>query len=469
MSIHFPPAFEERMKTLLQDEYAAFAKSYEHPSWQGLRINPLKIEPSRFLEMQPFSLKPIPWCPTGFYYPEGERPGKHPYHAAGLYYLQEPSAMSVAEAAEAQPGETVLDLCAAPGGKTTQLAAALNGQGLLIANEIHPVRVKALSENVERLGIRNAIVTNETPERLADRFPQFFDRIVVDAPCSGEGMFRKLPEALDDWSVEKVTECHLMQLDILEAAALMLKPGGTLVYSTCTFAPLENEQSIVRFLEDHPEFELAPLPHPEYFSPGVPEWADPIKPELAKTVRLWPHRLAGEGHFIARLRKRADAERVDRMSPRKEKKAKAGVAGRKEALGAWRSFAAENVPAIHEQLQDESAFTLFGEQLYHVPAPSLDLGGLKVVRAGLHLGTVKKNRFEPSHALALAAAADDAVRRADFAADDPDLQRYLRGESLPHDGSGGWTLVTVDGFSLGWGKQADGQLKNHYPKGLRWL
>ncbi len=469
MNVHLPTAFEVRMKSLLQGEYSAFAKSYEHPSLHGLRVNSLKIDMGRFLEIQPFSLKPIAWCPTGFTYPDGERPGKHPYHAAGLYYLQEPSAMSVAEAAEAKPGETVLDLCAAPGGKTTQLAAAMKGKGLLIANEIHPARVKALSENVERLGIPNAIVTNETPEKLAERFPQFFDRILVDAPCSGEGMFRKLPEALDDWSSEKVTECHLMQLDILEAAATMLKPGGTLVYSTCTFAPLENEQSIVRFLDAHPEFELVPLPHPEFFAPGIPEWAEPVKPELALTARLWPHRLAGEGHYIAKLRKRHSEESAERFSPRKEKKAKAGAAGRKEAIAAWRTFSAETVPAFAERLHDDSAFLLFGEQLYYSPAPSLDLHGLKVVRAGLHLGTVKKNRFEPSHALALAADQTDAVRSCDFSPDDPDLPRYLRGESLARDGSNGWTLVTVDGYSLGWGKQADGQLKNHYPKGLRWV
>jgi NOL1/NOP2/sun family putative RNA methylase len=469
MNVQLPPAFEERMKTLLEGEYEAFAQSYERPPLHGLRVNSLKIDPGRFLEMSPFSLTPIPWCRAGFYYPEGERPGKHPYHAAGLYYLQEPSAMSVAEVAEAEPGETVLDLCAAPGGKTTQLAAALRGEGLLVANEIHPARVKALSENVERLGIRNAVVTNETPEKLAERFPQYFDRIVVDAPCSGEGMFRKLPEALDDWSVDKVKECHLMQLDILESAARMLKPGGILVYSTCTFAPLENEQSIVQFLEHHPEFELIPLPHPEHFSPGVPEWAEPARKELTQTARLWPHRLAGEGHYVAKLRKSPDAEPMTPMSPRKEKRGKAGTPGRKEALAVWRAFADENLPAFAKRLQDEAAFLLFGEQLYYTPAPGVDWDGLKVVRTGLHLGTVKKNRFEPSHALALAVNPDDVLRTADFSSGDPDLLRYLRGESLYRDGSSGWTLFTVDGFSLGWGKQSDGQLKNHYPKGLRWV
>jgi len=468
MKVPLPTAFAERMKHMLERDYEAFAQSYAHPSMQGLRVNPLKIDPDRFQQISPFSLSPVPWCRTGFIYSEGERPGKHPYHAAGLYYLQEPSAMSVAETVEAAPGETVLDLCAAPGGKTTQLAAAMNGDGLLVANEIHPTRVKALAENVERLGIGNAVVTNETPEKLADRFPQFFDRVLVDAPCSGEGMFRKLPEAIDEWSEQKVAECHRMQLDILDSAARMLKPGGILVYSTCTFAPLENEQSIAQFLERHPEFELVPLPHVEHFAPGVPAWAKPAREDLALTARLWPHRLAGEGHYVAKLRKSPDADSAG-PSPRKEKRRKAGAAGRKEALAVWHAFAAEYTPALLDEMGNEAAFQLFGEQLYYIPAPQLDWDGLKVVRTGLHLGTVKKNRFEPSHALALAAKPGDVRLTADFSAADDAVIRYLRGESLPREGDHGWTLVTVDGFPLGWAKQADHQLKNHYPKGLRWV
>jgi NOL1/NOP2/sun family putative RNA methylase len=469
MNRQLPSAFVERMQTLMQDGYEAFAQSYSQPAWHGLRVNPLKVEREQFLRIVPFPLEPVPWCRNGFIYQEGERPGKHPYHAAGLYYLQEPSAMSAAETVEAQPGETVLDLCAAPGGKSTQLAGAMNGEGLLVANEIHPARAKALSENIERLGVRNAIVTNETPERLAERFPQFFDRILVDAPCSGEGMFRKLPEAIEDWSPGKVAECHRIQLDILEAAARMLKPGGMLVYSTCTFAPLENEQTIVEFLGSHPEFSLMELPNREWFAPGQPQWANPPEPELAMTARLWPHLLSGEGHFIARLQKQSDDGKNHMPAGRKAKREKAsGAPGRKDALAAWRAFAAENIPALAEQMTVESAYLLFGEQLYYSPAPSLDLTGLKVVRAGLHLGSVKKNRFEPSHALALAAHAGDVMRAASYSSDDPELIRYLKGEALSRDGENGWTLVAVDGYSLGWGKQVDGQLKNHYPKGLRW-
>lgn len=465
-----PSAFTERMQMLLKNEYDAFAASYEQPVSHGLRVNPLKIARERFLEISPFPLTPVPWCKNGFRYPEGARPGKHPYHSAGLYYLQEPSAMSAAECLEAQPGETILDLCAAPGGKSTQLAAALRGQGLLVANEIHPVRARALSENLERCGVRNAIVTNETPERLMERFPQFFDRILVDAPCSGEGMFRKLPEAIDEWSPEKVNECHRMQIEILDAAGAMLKPGGTLVYSTCTFAPLENEQSMADFLERHPEFALTVLPNRAHFSGGIPQWATPETPDLTQTARLWPHLLAGEGHFLARLQKSDEANDIDSPKRKKEKRAAKSVpAGRKEAIAAWRSFADDALPRFSLPTDNDAAFVLFGEQLYFSPAPVVDVEGIKVLRVGLHLGTVKKNRLEPSHALALALTAEEAARTVSYSADDPDLLRYLKGEALSREGANGWSLVTVDGYSIGWGKQTDGQLKNHYPKGLRWL
>jgi len=465
-----PPSFLARSQAMLGEEYPAFLETYQHSPWHGLRVNPLKISPASFRQISPFSLTPVPWCPEGFTYPESERPGKHPYHAAGLYYLQEPSAMAVAAALGAQPGERILDLCAAPGGKSTQLAAAMRGQGLLVSNEIHPVRVKALSENIERLGITNTVVTNETPERLAERFRGFFDRILVDAPCSGEGMFRKLPEAIDDWSEAKVAECQRLQADILESAASMLKPGGTLVYSTCTFAPAENEQSIASFLTRHPAFALQPVPHADAFSPGHAEWAQPVLDAMTLTARLWPHKVSGEGHFIARLVKSADAEEVSPVSNRKKKgKGAFASAGLKEALASWQLFAADALAGNGPFSPDPQRYLLFGEQLYLFPEAELDLSGLKVVRPGLHLGAVKKNRFEPSHALALALGSGSAARIVSLQADDSELFRYLRGETLQHDGTNGWTLVTVDGYPIGWGKQADHQLKNHYPKGLRWV
>ena len=289
-----PPAFLDRVRQQLGPEYEAFLASYHRPRALGLRLNPLKTDRPPIL---PFTLSPLPWAAYGFWYPSEERPGLHPWHEAGLYYLQEPSAMAPAELLGVEPGLRVLDLCAAPGGKSTQLAAKMRGQGLLVCNEYHPKRAKILSQNVERMAISNALVLQETPERLAKRFPGWFHRVLVDAPCSGEGMFRKEAAALEDWSPELVEMCARRQAGILDAAAELLAPGGRLVYSTCTFAPQEDEGAVAAFLARHPEFEIEVLDVP-WFSPGD----GAAGPGLEHTFRLWPHKLRGEGHYAAGFR-----------------------------------------------------------------------------------------------------------------------------------------------------------------------
>ncbi len=480
-----PEEFENRMKALLGAEYSAFLESYERRPCQALRVNTGKLSPGKFQEISPFRLRPVPWAPGGFYYGEEDRPGKHPWHEAGLYYIQEPSAMAVGALAGAAPGERILDLCAAPGGKTTQLAAAMEGKGLLVSNEIHPARAKILSSNVERMGITNAVVTSETPERLAERFPGFFDRIVVDAPCSGEGMFRKDEQAVLQWSPENVKMCAERQQGILDQAAEMLRPGGVLVYSTCTFAPEEDEGSVAAFLCRHPEFSVKKTKAWEGFAPGRPEWVEKTvlsgvwekeaEEQIKDTFRLWPHRLEGEGHYLAVLQKAGEngAQSLRAELPGKTgKPGKAGKTGRvssaaaeKEALRLYQEFVEENLVRAPEGIP-----VLFGEQLFLMPC-RLDLAGLKVLRAGLHLGTVRKNRFEPAHALALALKKEDARRGCSFAADGGEIRAYLRGESLEPGPDAaeekGWALVLAGDFPLGWGKLAGGMLKNHYPKGLR--
>jgi NOL1/NOP2/sun family putative RNA methylase len=450
-----PELFTDQMKILLGNEYEDFIKSYRENALQGLRINPLKNDVDSFMRINPFSLTSVPWCPTGFYYSELDRPGKHPYHSAGLYYIQEPSAMSVAEILDPKPGETILDLCAAPGGKSTQIAGAMQGEGLLITNEIHPVRVKALSENIERCGVRNALVTNESPERLAERFPAFFDRILADAPCSGEGMFRKLEEACTDWSKGKVEQCAALQRMILDTAATMLKPGGVLVYSTCTFNPQENEQSIYRFLTNHPEFELMAIHQTAGIREGRPEWGENLT-DLQKTIRLWPHHIQGEGHFVAKMKK-GEGTLPKAPKPHKPKIDRG-------SLQLFKDFANETL-----KLElDDDRFFLFGEQLYQAPSHTPQLDKLKIVRPGWHLGTLKKGRIEPSHSLALGLSSDDAGQSFSLPADAPEINQYLAGEILQVDPMlKGWILVCVDGYPLGWGKASQGQLKNHYPKGLR--
>lgn len=483
-----PEKFLERMQNMLGEEYPAFLESLSGKRYRALRLNPLKTRIQEGKEKLPFALSPVPWTKNGFYYEEEEQPGKHPYHEAGLYYIQEPSAMapvpclmeeraSVAAIPERQeehvsaaaiperqeepatPGR-VLDLCAAPGGKSTQIAEYMRGRGMLITNEIHPQRAKILSENIERMGISNAIVLNETPESLSKRFIAFFDRILVDAPCSGEGMFRKNDNAGEEWSEENVALCAERQDGILDCAAMMLKPGGRLVYSTCTFAPAEDEGSVSRFLETHPDF------------------------CLEKEERLMPHKIKGEGHFLAVLHREGG------------QLSSAATAGTEKSLTLkdcreFLDFAKEALTIPAEELTEGKILLRFGEQLYLAPAETPSLRGLKVLRPGLHLGTVKKNRFEPSHALALFLKKEQAVHAVNLAGDGTAVRKYLEGQTLTI-GEGcdvemahiitrgrmaaeqadvslpkGWCLVCVDGYSLGWGKAAGAVLKNHYPKGLR--
>lgn len=455
--MELPEQFQQKMKKLLQHEYASFLQTYSDRNYTGLRINTLKVNVENFLSYCPFSLEQIPWVQTGFYYDENDRPGKHPYHEAGLYYIQEPSAMAVAEIVQARPGERVLDLCAAPGGKTTHLAAGMKQQGVLVANEIHPTRVKILSQNVERMGIMNAIVTNESPDRLAVRFPSYFDKILVDAPCSGEGMFRKHPQACEAWSTENVTLCASRQLDILQHAAKMLRSGGRLVYSTCTFSPEENEAVISQFVKDHPAFEIEQVEGFTSFDRGRPDWITAPADGLQRTFRLWPHRVKGEGHYIAVLRKTAETKTISMKH--KIIETERGIP----------------MPTPYKQFADEQLkktpsgkFVLFSDQLYLLPEEMLSLSKLKVLRPGWHLGTLKKNRFVPSHALALALQSDQVKHIWNIKGDSSQIEAYLRGEALQAEGAKGWYLVLVDGFSIGWGKLAGGLLKNHYPKGLRW-
>ena len=446
-----PADFLEEIKGILTDEteYEQFLASYEEKRAYGLRFNPLKNDRETFLKQMPFSLSPVGWAVDGYYCDKEEEPGKHPYHEAGAYYIQEPSAMAVADLLEATPGEIICDLCAAPGGKSSQIAASMNQKGLLVANEIIPSRAKILSRNIERMGIRNAVVCNEPPERMAQFFPNFFDKILVDAPCSGEGMFRKNPEAIGEWSKEQVTVCRERQLFILEQAAGMLKAGGTLAYSTCTFNREEDEGVITAFLTEHQEFELVPIEPKGGICSGI----------LPGTIRLWPHKLKGEGHFAAKLHKKdgAAGNSIPAIEPEK----------RKDVIAPFLEFQKQYL-----NLKLEGVFTAFSDEIYLVPDKMRQLKGMKILRPGLHLGTNKKNRFEPSQALAATLSKQDAKQYVTL----KDGTIYLRGESFRENAviSGestqdacGWTLTLVGDYSMGWSKCTNNTYKNHYPKGLR--
>lgn len=468
------------MQDMLGEAYPAFLRSYEDNKYQALRVNPWKAECKEVQEKSGFHLKQVPWEPNGFYYESDDQPGKHPWHEAGVYYIQEPSAMAPAAYLEAKPGEKILDLCAAPGGKTTQLAAYMKGQGILVCNEIHPARAKILSENVERMGIPNAMVTNESPQKLAEVFDEYFDRILVDAPCSGEGMFRKNEEACDEWSLDNVRICAARQDEILDCAASMLRPGGRIVYSTCTFAPAENEGSMARFLVRHPEFELLELPLYEGMERGISEWAyqygkvdngfsdeEVAKLHLERTIRLWPHKLQGEGHYLAVLQKAGEVPEGYEGFLKYGKEC-SSAKNKKLAEGSRLFFDFQRDNLNKNLLAAENGGLLtFGDQLYLIPKGMPSVQGLKVLRPGLHLGTIKKERFEPSHALALHLNKEDVKRTMQLMGKEPNAYAFINGQTLTHDGEKGWYLITVDGYSLGWGKLAGQIMKNHYPKGLR--
>ena len=400
--------------------------------------------------------KRVSWANEAYYFDENVRPGKHPYHEMGLYYIQEPSAMSAAALLAPKPGMRVLDLCAAPGGKSTQLATYLGDSGLLVSNEINTQRSRILSQNIERMGIKNAIVTNEDSFVLASHFPGFFNAIQVDAPCSGEGMFRKLPEAVEQWSMENVAICAARQKEILDNAAVMLKPGGVIVYSTCTFSKEENEDVIECFLERHHDFTLEEM------------------------ERFWPHKVDGEGHFVAKLVRRGGVDtglKADRKTKKnknsKNRKNETKPALTKENMKLLSEFLDETISEDMAAWIKNSRLVMFGEQLYRLPDMEVDIKGLKVQRAGLHIGEFKKQRFEPSHSLALALKLSEAKNVVKLTWDDPQTIGFFNGQSVmlsdeqATECKKGWALVCVDGYPAGWGKVNGAQVKNHYPKGLR--
>ncbi|WP_029232704.1 RsmF rRNA methyltransferase first C-terminal domain-containing protein [Butyrivibrio sp. VCB2006] len=482
-----PEQFCNRMRSLLgEDEYEKFIESFGEDTerYHGLRINTLKAG----TDLRVATTEQVPWEENGYYYDSQATPGKSPYHEAGLYYIQEPSAMAPVSYLDPQPGEVILDLCAAPGGKSTQIAVRMKGEGILVTNEINRDRAKILSLNVERLGIRNALVLNESPESLSGVFEGYFDKILVDAPCSGEGMFRKNENASSEWSPENVEICGERQTQILEHAAMMLLPGGRLVYSTCTFAARENEESIFRFLNSHPDFHVKEVKLYEGMENARPEWIsykclsecglteddkDKLFEEVRKAIRLWPHKLKGEGHFLCVLER--DGNLIDRE---KDNYVPGGrnLPAKKEMQKLFWEFADETLEFADREaklLKSGSSLAgtmfMFGEQLYICDSRMPGINGLKCMRPGFHLGTIKKDRFEPSHALALAIRKEDALNAVSFTEDSADIRQYLNGQTIRcgKDAAKGWTLITVDGYSIGWAKQAGGMLKNHYPKGLR--
>lgn len=452
-----PEIFLNEMREILGGEYESFISSYDEEKTNAIRINTLKIDEKIFSELKLFGLDynegsedKISWADVGYYIDNRENPGKNILHDAGAYYIQEPSAMSVVGETDIQEGEYILDMCAAPGGKSTYILSKLNNTGILVSNEINNTRIKALGENLERFGAVNNLITNTNSKELLKFFQGYFDKVFIDAPCSGQGMFRKDEFAVEDWSDKKVEECIAIQKELIRDGYAMLKKGGMLIYSTCTFTKKENEDIIDDFIE---EFDA----------------------EVISIDRIWPHRQKGEGHFCARLRKvdseyfGEDKNSTSRKTNKKSKKENRQSS--KKSNGYYEEFMGNNIrEGRFTKITSKNEIMLKNDMIYSIPKYALDidkLKGLKILRYGLCLGEIKKNRFEPSHSFAMALKSDDVVNFQDYSYDSDEILRYISGESISTGKSRGWVLVTVNGVSIGWGKEANGVLKNKYPKGLR--
>lgn len=450
-----PQGFIDKYTALLGSDAPAFFASYDEPAGAGFRVNPLRPD---YLNLNLDLHDPISYSKWGY---RGKVDGNDIDHVSGYVYSQEPSAQVVGAVADARPGMRVLDLCAAPGGKSTHLASSMANTGLLVANEIHAGRAKILASNLERFGVRNAVITNTDPDSLAAVLPEFFDLILVDAPCSGEGMFRKDPEAIQYWHEDYAAECAKRQREILHAAWQMLRPGGTLVYSTCTFAPEEDEQIVAWLMEEY-GMQIEPIALQAGMAPGHPEWANG-NPELLGTTRMWPQNQRGEGHFCARLTK---PETESTPSVNKKKKAKGKRQQRSTVTSdqqkIWQVWQNAN---LNVQLDGE--LIAFGDQLYLRAVPMPNLGQIHIVRPGLHLGTFKKNRFEPSHSLATALAPTDFKCVIEVTAEE--YRDYRHGLTLNRQNEAGkyHVLLTHQGKGFAIGHLVNGTIKNLYPKGLR--
>ncbi len=534
-----PEAFKEKMLSLLgESEYEELMTALQGQRQYGLRVNTLKVGLDEFIKMSPFKLEAVPWTEDGFYISGEDAPGRHPYYHAGLYYIQEPSAMLPGQILEAEPGDKVLDICAAPGGKTVQIAAAMKGSGLLVSNDINTERVKALVKNIELCGIRDAVVLNESPEKLAGNFEGYFDKILIDAPCSGEGMFRKDEAAARSWESFKCERCTQLQEPILHYVDHMLKPGGTLVYSTCTFSPEEDEQMIMKFMNNHPGYELVEIPKVAGIEGGRPQWAavsgdkaschgagytgtscgemsyggassDMVfcadsavacnegatadadnagcntsgcsRDTLTRAARLWPHKLRGEGHFVAKMIKSKGDSRLNlgtaesvsdknlRTVPNTTNATTVPNVTNTSAIPADLPAEFNNFVKDNLHYMPDGVYIMKGRNLYHLPETPPLLDGLKVAKFGWFLGSFEGNRFEPSHSLVTALDMKAFKRTIDLKADSREVNSYLKGETLMLEGEKGLTAVCVDGKTLGWAKQTGDMLKNMYPKGWRRL
>lgn len=467
--MRLPEEYENKMKRLLGNEYDAYVSSLSLPMYSCLRVNTLKVSVKEFLRISPFELTPVPWSSNSFYYDASEcTPSKHPFYFAGLYYLQEPSATLPAATIDIEPGDKVLDICAAPGGKSTELACKLKGTGLLVSNDISASRLKALQKNIEIFGIRNSIITCEAPDKLAESFKGYFDKILIDAPCSGEGMFRKSSSMITAWKQNGNEKFIAIQKEILREVVKMLKPGGTILYSTCTFDPREDEDQVMYLKELDPGLHIEPIAKHDGFVDGNPQWSscENADEKLSETVHLFPHKVKGEGHYVSLLKSDGERDNSSTASRYTIQKYKG------------------NIPEINDFLShvvsgiNKDNLEYRNDKLYLIPEDSPSLPGMRIMRRGVYLGELKKKRFEPSQSFAMILSEKDFDNSISLKSDSTLCLKYLKGESLILEGyeeefdktpENGWTLVCVDHFPLGFAKMTNGTMKNKYLSGWRMM
>lgn len=447
--IQLPTEFETRMKKLLGEDYLNYLEALNEPPVKGFRVNTDKISLKAFEKINIFGKEKIPYVENGFYL-DFEKVGNHPYHHAGMIYVQEPAAMAPAECIDIDPEWKVLDMCSAPGGKSSQLKNKLSEKGVLVSNEIIPSRCKILTGNIERLGLKNTVTTCMDTGRLAKVFPKVFDLIMVDAPCSGEGMFRKEEIAVSEWSYENVLKCADRQAEILENAVKCLKDGGYIIYATCTFSLEENEMTVDNFLKSHPDFEIVEVKDTVKQNTVDGIAFDGCECENIKFARrFYPHKNKGEGQFMAVLHNKND-KKPDYRSPAK-------TTTQDKALIAF----------LNDTLTDydESNLSLYnGTPVYFTP--DFEARNATVFSYGVTIGELKKNYILPHHQFFMALG-HKFKRKIELSADSEEIKKYLHGEEIPADTENGWAVVTVNGVAIGGAKVVNGTAKNHYPKGLR--
>ena len=441
-----PENYIEKMRDLLDDiEFDLLKNSYDEQRSYGLRANTLKIPSKDLRSLIPELGDTVPWADDGFYYPESINPGKLAYHMAGLYYIQEPSAMYPVGISDIKEGMKILDLCASPGGKTVQIAAKLKNTGILVCNDNNPKRISALIKNIELYGIRNTVVFNVEPEELTQEFESYFDKIFVDAPCSGEGMFRKDESLIKSYPNKSIEEYTSVQSEILNSAHKMLSENGQIIYSTCTFNNQENEGVINKFLDKHKNYLVYPIKKHKGIEKGFNG--------LDGASRLWPYKIKGEGHFTCIIHRTESINKHYKV-----------IRETGSIPESFKKFSSENLNCMLE-----GEYFYKGNSLHFSPYRYEGKNKVRYIKRGIYLGDSLKNRFIPSHPLILSLMPSEIKRSIYFHSDGIEMNKYLKGETLIIDSEKGFTGVLCDGYTIGWAKQTGRMLKNLYPKTWRKL